>query len=391
MKVNCHNEWDTLLEVIVGTAEHMTIGLEFQEGKIVSPDEYERAATVARKALPDWYVQEVGEDLEELSKVLRDFGAKVLRPSGYGAEKLIATPGWSASGRDLYNIRDLHLVVGNKVIVSASAARTRQYEVDSLYDIWYHYFEEGFTWISAPRPRLLGTYVVPYQRVGEEVITEEDVLHQKLSGGRGEKWYRLTEDEILFDAANVTRLGKDLIYLVSSSGNRKGARWLQSVLGDEYNVHTTATYRSAHLDSTIVPLRPGLVLLNAARVNPNNCPPLLNQWEQLYWDDVAPVPEDELSFQKDVRDYVYRELHALGVETNLPFMSSPWIGLNLLSLDPSTVVVHDRQVSLIKDLEKHRLTVIPVGLRHAYTIMGGLHCATLDTVRDSKLESYFHA
>jgi glycine amidinotransferase/scyllo-inosamine-4-phosphate amidinotransferase 1 len=28
-------------------------------------------------------------------------------------------------------------------------------------------------------------------------------------------------------------------------------------------------------------------------------------------------------------------------------------------------------------------------MRHIYTQGGGIHCATLDTVRDSKLESYF--
>ena len=42
-------------------------------------------------------------------------------------------------------------------------------------------------------------------------------------------------------------MGKDLIYLVSGSGNYLGAKWLQSVLGDEYRVHTTeGIYRSAH-------------------------------------------------------------------------------------------------------------------------------------------------
>ena len=34
-------------------------------------------------------------------------------------------------------------------------------------------------------------------------------------------------------------MGKDLLYLVSSSGNHLGAKWLQSVLGEEYRVHTT--------------------------------------------------------------------------------------------------------------------------------------------------------
>ena len=39
--------------------------------------------------------------------------------------------------------------------------------------------------------------------------------------------------------------------------------------------------------------------------------------------------------------------------------------------------------------ENKNFTVIPVPMRHMYTQGGGIHCATLDTVRESKLEDYF--
>ena len=70
-------------------------------------------------------------------------------------------------------------------------------------------------------------------------------------------------------------------------------------------------------------------------------------------------------------------------------MASPWVGMNVLSIDQNTVLVDERQKNLIKVLEKNKFTVVPVKLRHMYTQGGGIHCATLDTVRDSKLESYF--
>lgn len=75
--------------------------------------------------------------------------------------------------------------------------------------------------------------------------------------------------------------------------------------------------------------------------------------------------------------------------SDLNHISSPWAGLNVLSLDPHTVLVHDRQEKLIRELERHQMTVIPVRMRHRYTMLGGLHCSTLDTVRQSTLESYF--
>ena len=69
-------------------------------------------------------------------------------------------------------------------------------------------------------------------------------------------------------------------------------------------------------------------------------------------------------------------------------MGSPWVGMNVFSLDPNTVLVDRRQTKLIKILESYKMTVVPFTLRHCYTHGGGIHCATLDTVRDSKLESY---
>jgi glycine amidinotransferase/scyllo-inosamine-4-phosphate amidinotransferase 1 len=232
---------------------------------------------------------------------------------------------------------------------------------------------------------------LPYSRDGNErVLTNEDLKHQELTGGRLEKLHKLSEQEILFEAANTLRMGRDLLYLVSSSGNYLGAQWLQSVLGNEYRVHTTEDiYRSSHIDSTAMCLRPGLVLLNSTRVNEKNCPKLFDQWDKIYFEDVAPTSEQELKLQKELRDPLGHELEALGFQTNLHDISSPWVGMNFLSVDPQTVIVDERQTKLIKLLEQHKFTVATVRMRHIYTQGGGIHCATLDTVRDSKLESYF--
>ncbi len=70
-------------------------------------------------------------------------------------------------------------------------------------------------------------------------------------------------------------------------------------------------------------------------------------------------------------------------------MSSPWVGMNVLSLDSETVLIDERQTNLIKKLNEYKFKTIPVKLRHMYTQGGGIHCATLDTVRESRLESYF--
>jgi glycine amidinotransferase len=371
MKINSFNEWDKLREIIVGQADNTIASLAFVTKDRIPESVIEDAYELAREAYPQSLLDEVAEDLEEICNIVRQFGATVYRPDGYDTNRLFSTPNWSATGNYLYNMRDLHLVVGNTVIESASPRKHRYFESSGLHNIWYSYFEEGFRWITAPKPKLVGDYARPFYENGERFI-------------------KLSEDEILFDAANTVRMGKDLLYLVSASGNYKGAKWLQSVLGDDYRVHTTeGIYRSSHIDSTVICLRPGLVLLCADRVNPQNCPSIFDKWEKVYFDAIEPYPEKAVAFQENVRKVTYEKLAKLGVESDIRTMSSPWIGMNVLSLDSETVMVDEYQTQLIKVLEGLNFTTIPTKLRHTYIMKGGLHCCTLDTVRDGILERYF--
>ncbi len=390
-KINSHNEWDTLKEVIVGTSKGSTATLSWFKKEKLKQKIIEEANQLAKQACPDWFYDEVEEDLDNLANVIRKFGAVVHRPKVLDQKVFFGTPDWIANSNNAYNARDLNLVVGNYVIESPSFLPSRYYETTAFYDIWYEYFEKGFKWIAAPKPVLDYEALSPYFRdESERILTDEDLKHKELTNGRIEKLHKLSEKEILFEAANTLRLGKDLLFLLSSSGNLKAANWLKSILEPEYNIHITSEiYRSSHIDSTLLALRPGLIMVNDKRVGPKNCPKIFDKWDKIYFGDVAPTSENELKFQKEIRDPIGKKLFALGFNSNLHDMSSPWVGMNFLSLDPSTVIVDERQKSLINLLEKLKFTVIPIRMRHIYTQGGGIHCATLDTVRESKLESYF--
>ncbi len=391
MKINSHNEWDTLKEIIVGSAKGTLATFTWSNKKKINQKDIDKAKILAKKACPTWFYEEVNEDLQGLADKLTNFGALVHRPEIFDLGKIYSSPDWNSTSNNVYNVRDLNLVVGNNVIESPSQSRNRYFETIALYPIFYKYLEEDFRWIAGPKPRLNYDSLTPYYHDQKErILSEEDKKHKDLTGGRIETIHRLSENEILFEAANTLRMGKDLLYLISSSGNVKGAKWLQSVLGSEYRVHVTKDiYRSSHIDSTITCLKPGLVLINSARVNEKNCPKIFDKWDKLYFSDAAPTTESELKFQKEVREPIGKELISMGFETNLFAMSSPWVGMNVLSVNQNTVVADERQVELIKLLEKNKFDVIKVKMRHIYTQGGGIHCATLDTVRDSKLENYF--
>jgi N-dimethylarginine dimethylaminohydrolase len=162
-----------------------------------------------------------------------------------------------------------------------------------------------------------------------------------------------------------------LIYLVSGTGNEMGGQWLQSILGENFRVHFFKdVYYGSHIDSTLVALRPGLVLCNPSRVTDNTLPAVLKQWEILY----SPPMENTNRYDAE---YLSKSI------------GSDWIDMNAFSINPGTLIVDHNQKTLIKVLEKRGFDVIPLRLRHAKMMGGGPHCVTLDIRRRGKLERYF--
>jgi glycine amidinotransferase/scyllo-inosamine-4-phosphate amidinotransferase 1 len=165
--------------------------------------------------------------------------------------------------------------------------------------------------------------------------------------------------DMVLDAANVCRLGDTWLFLESASGNRAAYEWLCAKF-PRVNIELCNFYAGVHIDSTIVPLRDGLVMLNATRVNPDNLPFCLQSWDKIWVQDVVPQ-----------RFYQY------------PW-ASKWIALNILSIDSQTVIMDADQTDLRRKLESHGITVIPHRLRHSCTLGGGYHCVTLDLWRESR-------
>jgi N-dimethylarginine dimethylaminohydrolase len=162
---------------------------------------------------------------------------------------------------------------------------------------------------------------------------------------------------MIMDAANVCRMNDQWLYLESASGNRRAYDWLCEQLPD-IKIELVNFYNGVHIDSTICPLREGFVVLNASRVTAQNCPRAFDGWTKLWVNDV-----EAQSFY----EYPY---------------ASKWIGMNMLSVDPSTVIVDKHQHTLIDNLETAGFTVIPLQMRHSRTLGGGFHCVTLDLIRE---------
>ena len=342
------NEWDRLEEVIVGNplkarfpyADKSTQVAEYPDRPL---DE------IPRGPFPHWIIEETEEDLHEFVNALVNLGITVKRPETWPHDATFSTIDWTTQGYYNYCPRDIMLVIGDHIIETPNVIRGRSLESFSYRKLLIEYLKSGAKWYSAPQPKLLDSLF--------------DVDLSKPTP---------RNDEPAFDAANVLRLGQDLIYLVSATGNEFGGQWLQTILGDQFRVHFLKdVYYGSHIDSTFAALRPGLILCNPTRISDDTLPPILKQWEVIY----SPPMENTDKFDAD---YLAKSI------------GSEWIDMNLFSISPDLVVVDRDQTALIKLLEQHGLDVLPLKLRHAKMLGGGFHCVTLDMRRAGTLERYFH-
>lgn len=303
MNINSVNEWNQLKTVIVGDASYAnwpsTDPVFSQESKKTSWTE----TPVPAGPVPQWIINETNDDLEQLSNILKSLDVNVLRPTAMNFQE--------RNGLYNYCPRDRFLVYGSTVVDPAMMYPCRDMELECYYNV---------------------------------VDSAETYLHMPRNEG------------MTLDAANVLRLDDKMLFLESASGNRSAYEWLCDKFPN-VEIELCNFYAGVHIDSTIVPLREGLVMLNASRVNEHTVPKMFKNWDKIWIDDVV---------AQNFYQYPY---------------ASKWIALNLLVISPDTVIVDKNQINIIDILEKHKFTVIPHELRHSRTLGGGFHCVTLDLER----------
>lgn len=299
------NEWDTLREVVIGTADCANWPTKDPVFKKSMHSSAWTDSEFKFGPVQQSIVNRANASLDHFASVLRDLGVIVHRPLHRDYAALDQFYG--------YCPRDTVLIVGDKVIHTPTKYPTRRNEWETMLHVWN----------------------------GHPVVFPDD-------------------PDVMFDAANICRLNNTLLYLVSETGNLAGARWLQDYLGSQYRVHTVDNiYNGVHIDSTITPIREGLVVLNAGRITEDTVPEPLRSWDKIW------ISADELVLQPF--DYY-------------PYASN-WIGLNFLMVTPQLAIVDPKQDILRKKLASYGVESIGVDLTESRTLGGGHHCCSLDTLR----------
>jgi len=364
--VNSWNEWDPLKHIIVGDAAGTVVQASEPNVYRNWPEYGYPAGTYG--PLPEEMEAKATEQLDNFAAMLEERGIRVDRPTPLDFTQQVQTPDWVQETMfGCMPPRDLLLTVGNEILEATMTYRSRWFEYLCYRPLLEQYFKEdpNFRWEAAPKPRLTEeSYVAEdfWERF-EELSEEEQLQHTY------DKSWNLTEKEPLFDAADVARLGKDLLVQRSTVTNAAGIDWLRRHFPD-HRIHevTFKEPHPMHIDATFVPVRPGLAISNRKRV------PLEPELKELFEKNDWRIVE--------CAEPAYDEMAPLS-------FCSVWLSFNILMLDENTVCVEASEKAQMEQFDSLGLEVIPVPFYDVGAFGGGLHCATADVYREGTLEDYF--
>jgi N-dimethylarginine dimethylaminohydrolase len=320
--MSSQNEWSQLKKVIVGIADKAKVPEIDLSVRTINYADKSNISDIVVGQYPDQVIEEATEDLEIFVSFLQSQDIQVGRPEKNNPKYYNYCP------------RDSVFIHGDLTLATPMPIKAR-------YNEWKS-FEKYLS------------NLVSIDCSYNDKLYNLDCLGNKDT-------LALTEYSPSFDAANIIRANDDVLYLVSNTGNKKGAQLLQKLLGDKVKVHTLeGVYSYIHIDSTIAFLREGLMLLNPERIKDKSIlPKPFCNWDALW----CPEPID-IGYYSCYNN------------------ASKWINMNLFSINENLVVLEEHQLNLRKELEKYNIECAMLPMRHQRTLGGGFHCVTLDLDRE---------
>jgi hypothetical protein len=317
-------------------------------GRSYPPEFYSKISNPKVRSVMETVAQETEEDYQSLIKLIQRFGVDVVRPeiasdNNFEEYKLILDNGLNWYQPPPMTPRDNLLVHGNRLFVD----RPHGPEYRDFYD-----------------PVI--------DRVDGQIFHSKD--------------YPCLQQ---LPASSVTRVGQDVYF-----DQIRNVAEITSTYFKDYNCHIIKT--GGHSDGVYCPVTPGLIIsLHDVPTYSNTFP----DWEVVYlpyqsWDRVTAflelkkknqgkwwIPEQEMN--NDLVEFVETWLtHWVG------YVEETVFDVNMLVIDEHNVICNNYNKLVFDALEKHQVTPHICNFRHRYFWDGGLHCITLDLVRDGTVQKY---
>lgn len=293
-------------------------------------------------------------ELDNFASLLESLGVRVYRPKEVDWVK----NGGYTGAMPRYGL----MTVGNTLIEAHFASwRCRRHEIRMAYsdilDLLSNDRGPGRIYRS---PISIGPDTI-YNGKG---VSFSNSVH---NGNSNDDVWAINNSRPAFDTADFLRFGRTIIGQLSHVTNLKGVQYLRATVPQDYAVEVLRkTDESAmHIDTTILPLRKGVLVYNPNRVT-----------------------EEELRRHAVFEDW---ELHAYPYvprarESHRPpmYMCSPWLVLNALSLDERRIFFEESDTQFAHWVESQfGMEPIMVPFAHVNSLGGSFHCATVDLVRET--------
>jgi len=386
---NIWNKWDPLRTVMLG--------------ECYSPEFFNDIKNIKVKSALQRIANETQEDLESFEKILKDFGCDVIRPDidkndsimNYTDHhgKLTLIP------RSPLQPRDNQLVIGNDLFYTHDRDHPG---IKRSLDAYNKNFKNVFSPLSegsyrnykgdsAPDWPDYKDYVERF--INKQPLSNESSVHHEIYN------LKIIDPNFPVSAPSITVVGQDIYVDVNTKMDSVLVNYYFKEFAEMFpNFRINLLNIGGHNDGCFHTIKPGAILsLEEIQTYEDTFP----DWDICYlsdqsWDKVKPFIE--LKKQNKGKWWVP------GEEDNNEFTHfvetwlQDWVGyveetvfdVNVLVLDEKHVCVSQEDNETVNIfLKKHNMEPIYVPWRHRYFWDGGLHCITLDLVREGIQQDYF--
>lgn len=438
-KVNSWNGWDPLKQVILGN--------------VFLPEYFEDLPNPYLRDKFQQLLYETHEDLNNIQKTLEELGVDVVRPHpnstqyAYLYEQDDECPTPTTIGEHIQQYRDRGeefklekgipkpclsprdylIVLGNKMLVTQNMGGQKEFFTSDeqtminpdcmdlrIADefskkLGYESHVNKLHIGDAKRMKISGPL-----KLSEEYLNETLQMHSTKKNNP--KWwdesvnYRYYHDPNFraamcmtygFWAPQITRVGDTLVIDVSEATN------LDEVILDMYPEFKRAnTAIGGHNDGSFNLPKPGLCIA-APWIDKETFRHTLPGWEIMQIEEPGTMSTDYKEYNKwqDVKELTRGRYWMPGIEKSgndivrqfVDEWLGKWVGMaeetifevNMLSINENTILSMNYQKEVHEKLRQHGMEPIYCRFRHRNFWDAGLHCLTVDTVREGGMQNYF--
>ncbi|XP_065178993.1 glycine amidinotransferase, mitochondrial-like [Sycon ciliatum] len=376
-KVNAWTEWGKLNEICVGRAD----GACYPEFEPTWQTQF-RSNPELRDVIPfplgprlKSVIKRANVQLDAMADMLEGEGIVVHRTLPMDFSVPVKTPDFeSPYGFCNTCPRDTIITLGNVVLEATMSRRSRYFEYLGTRHIVQHLFnnDKKMLWKAAPKPSMADSMY-------DTSFWNERDARKKERMEKSIFRYPLNDKEPAFDAADMTRMGADVIIQHSAVTNKPGLEWLRRELDGHVNfrtIHSSMEDTPIHIDCTLVPIRPPTA---GSRGIMMGCPSPQR----------VLVDAEMEQFRQSGFDILMAPEPTMGNDT-LPVMCEwgKWLSMNLLQISPNKVIIEESEISLAKWFEDLGMEVLKIPYRDVFEFGGSIHCSTWDINRDDEKKSY---